>query len=131
MAIGTSLMKTLCSSTQGGWGGEATQFLQCTTFALEVLLYNASAADPQLWFINLCYQLYPCSPHMCMDKWPRDTVDHLSILVCLSDHRVGSRECEHIHLSPIWDPIPPIRCHTGSIGMVANYYLTLASLMAG
>ena len=52
----------------GGMGGEATQFLQCTTFALEVRLHNASAADPQVWFVNFCYQLYPCSPHMCMDK---------------------------------------------------------------
>ena len=88
----------------GGDGGEATQFLQCTTFALEVLLYNASAADPQLWFINLCYQLYPCSPHMCMDKWPGDTVDHPSILVCLLDRRIGIRECENINFDSFFGP---------------------------
>ena len=66
---------------------------------------------------------------MCMDKWPIDIVDHPSIPVCLLEHRVGSRECEHMHFKSFWDPIPLIRCHTGSIGMVANYYVTLAILL--
>ena len=71
-------------------------------------------------------------PHTCV--WTNDPetplITHPSLYVCQTIELVVGSVNIYI-LSPIWDPIPPIRCHTGSIGMVANYYLTLASLMAG
>ena len=91
----------------GGEGGEATQFLYSTTLAQRFCVYFTSAADSTAWFISYLHQLHnPCSPH-----W----------IACPIDRWSWWREVWHMLFSHFHDPIPPVRCLRGSIGIVAIF----------
>ena len=91
----------------GGRGGEATQFLHSATLAWRSYMHFTSAAESTAWFISFLHHLHnPCSPH-----W----------IACPQTDGDGGGKCEHMLFSQFLDPIPPVRCLKGSIGIVAIF----------